>query len=74
MANAQFSAVSQITTSHIATPGGKNSVTDLQDAGGVTDESFHRMADDANIVPVIHYFDSVANARTFFVAKTCSTP
>jgi hypothetical protein len=60
------SAVSQIMTLHIATPGEKNSVTDLQDAGGVTDESFHRMADDANIVPVIHYFDSVAKARTFF--------
>jgi hypothetical protein len=43
-----------------------DSVADLQDAGGVTDKSVHRMADDANNVLVIHHFESLAKERAFF--------
>lgn len=43
-----------------------DSVADLQSSGGVTRESVHRMADDPNNILVLHYFDSVDAARTFF--------
>ncbi len=42
------------------------SVADLQAAGGVTQESFHRKADDPDTVLVLHYFDSVEKAQAFF--------
>jgi uncharacterized protein (DUF1330 family) len=43
-----------------------DSVSDLQKAGGVTAESVHRMVDDPNNVLVIHEFDTVDHARSFF--------
>jgi hypothetical protein len=38
----------------------------IQKAGGVTAESVHRMADDPDNVLVIHHFNTIAEARTFF--------
>jgi uncharacterized protein (DUF1330 family) len=43
-----------------------DSVSDLQKAGGVTAESVHRMVDDPDNVLVIHEFDTVDHARSFF--------
>jgi heme-degrading monooxygenase HmoA len=43
-----------------------DSVAGLQAAGGVTQESVYRMADDPDTVLVLHYFDSVDAARAFF--------
>lgn len=45
------------------------SVADLQAAGGVTQKSFHREADDPDNVLVLHYFDSVDKARAFFASS-----
>jgi heme-degrading monooxygenase HmoA len=42
-----------------------DSVSAMQNSGGVTSESVHRMADDPNNVLVLHYFDSVEAARAF---------
>jgi len=42
------------------------SVAPLQAAGGVTAESVHQMAGDPNNVLVIHEFDSLDSARSFF--------
>ncbi|MEV7647093.1 hypothetical protein [Arthrobacter sp. NPDC089319] len=42
-----------------------DSVADLQKSAGVTRESVHRMVDDPNNVLVLHYFDSVDQARAF---------
>jgi len=43
-----------------------DSVAPLQAAGGVIAESVHRMAGDPDNVLVIHHFDSVETARSFF--------
>ncbi|MCB5274143.1 hypothetical protein BJG92_01670 [Arthrobacter sp. SO5] len=43
-----------------------DSIADLQAAGGVTQQSVHRMAGDPDTVLVLHYFDSVEGARAFF--------
>ena len=43
-----------------------DSVADLQKAGGVTAESVHRAAGDPDNVLVIHEFETVDEARTFF--------
>jgi hypothetical protein len=42
------------------------SVAPLQEAGGVTAASFNRMAGDPDNVLVLHYFDTLAEAREFF--------
>jgi heme-degrading monooxygenase HmoA len=42
-----------------------DSVADLQESGGVTSKSVHRMVDDPNNVLVLHYFESVDKARAF---------
>ena len=42
------------------------SVADLQKAGGVTSESVHRMAGDPDNVLVVHEFETVDEARSFF--------
>ena len=42
-----------------------DSVADLQKEGGVTAESFHRMAGDPDNILVIHHFDTVETAREF---------
>jgi hypothetical protein len=39
---------------------------ELQKAGGVTAESVHRLADDPDNVLVIHHFNTIGEARTFF--------
>ncbi|GAC1384266.1 MAG: hypothetical protein NVSMB43_24780 [Pseudarthrobacter sp.] len=43
-----------------------DSVGDMQKEGGVTQESVHRMVDDPNNVLVIHHFDDVEKAKSFF--------
>ncbi|RAM38242.1 cyclase [Arthrobacter globiformis] len=43
-----------------------DSVADMQNDGGVTQQSVHRMADDPDNVLVIHHFDTVETARAFF--------
>ena len=43
-----------------------DSVAELQTAGGVTQQSVHRLAGDPNAVLVLHYFGSVDEARSFF--------
>lgn len=43
-----------------------DSVAPLQAAGGVTAASFHRMTDDPANILVLHYFDTVAEAKAFF--------
>ncbi len=43
-----------------------DSVASLQEGGGVTAESVHRMVDDPDNVLVIHHFASSAAAREFF--------
>ena len=43
-----------------------DSVGDMQKDGGVTQESVHRMVDDPNNVLVIHHFNNVETARSFF--------
>ena len=43
-----------------------DSVAPMQAAGGVTAESVHRMAGDPDNVLVIHEFDSMETARSFF--------
>jgi hypothetical protein len=50
------------------------SVADLQTAGGVTQQSFHRKADDPDTVLVLHYFDSLEKARAFFANPNSRTP
>jgi heme-degrading monooxygenase HmoA len=45
-----------------------DSVADLQAAGGVAQQSFHRKADDPDTVLVLHYFDSVDQAQAFFAS------
>jgi heme-degrading monooxygenase HmoA len=42
-----------------------DSVSQMRDSGGVTSGSVHRMVDDPNNVLVLHYFDSVDQARAF---------
>jgi hypothetical protein len=42
-----------------------DSVADMQKSAGVTGDSVHRMVDDPNNVLVLHYFDSVDQARAF---------
>jgi uncharacterized protein (DUF1330 family) len=42
------------------------SVSDLQKSGGVIAESVHRMAGDPSNVLVLHEFDTVEQARSFF--------
>jgi heme-degrading monooxygenase HmoA len=42
-----------------------DSVSEMQESGGVTSESVHRLVDDPNNVLVLHYFDSVEKARAF---------
>jgi uncharacterized protein (DUF1330 family) len=46
-----------------------DSVADLQKAGGVTAESVHRMAGDPDNVLVIHEFETVEEARSFFASE-----
>jgi uncharacterized protein (DUF1330 family) len=46
-----------------------DSVADLQKAGGVTAESVHRMAGDPDNVLVIHEFETVDEARSFFAGE-----
>jgi uncharacterized protein (DUF1330 family) len=46
-----------------------DSVADLQKAGGVTAESVHRMAGDPDNVLVIHEFETVEGARSFFASE-----
>ena len=43
-----------------------DSAAPMQKAGGVTAESVHRMAGDPDNVLIIHHFDSLAAAQTFF--------
>ena len=43
-----------------------DSVGDMQKASGVTQESVHQMVDDPNNVLVIHHFDTLEHARSFF--------
>lgn len=43
-----------------------DSVADMQKEGGVTGESVHRMAGDPDNVLVIHRFDTLEAAQTFF--------
>ena len=43
-----------------------DSVAPLRAEGGVTTQSVHRMAGDRDNVLVIHHFDTVAAARSFF--------
>ena len=42
-----------------------DSVSDMPEFGGITSESVHRTVDDPNNVLVLHYFDSVDEARAF---------
>ncbi|MDR6558426.1 quinol monooxygenase YgiN [Arthrobacter pascens] len=42
-----------------------DSADGLRQAGGVTDHSVHRMADDPNNVLVLHSFDSIDAARAY---------
>jgi hypothetical protein len=42
-----------------------DSVSDMPVFAGITSESVHRMVDDPNNVLVLHYFDSVDEARAF---------
>ena len=42
-----------------------DSVSDMPVFGGIKSESVHRMVDDPNNVLVLHYFDSVDEARAF---------
>lgn len=42
-----------------------DSVSDMPEFSGVTSDSVHRMVDDPNNVLVLHYFDSVDEARAF---------
>ena len=43
-----------------------DSVAELQSAGGVTQQSVHRMAGDPDAVLVLHSFGAVDEARSFF--------
>jgi quinol monooxygenase YgiN len=45
-----------------------DSVSQMQNDGGVTQQSVHRMADDPDNVLVIHYFNDVETARAFFAS------
>jgi len=45
-----------------------DSVADMQNDGGVTQQSVHRMADDPDNVLVIHKFDTVDAAKAFFAS------
>ncbi|MFF2032406.1 hypothetical protein [Arthrobacter sp. NPDC058192] len=40
-------------------------MSDVPEFGGITGESVHRTVDDPNNVLVLHYFDSVDEARAF---------
>ncbi|MET1065141.1 MAG: hypothetical protein ABWX85_09240 [Arthrobacter sp.] len=42
-----------------------DSVSDVPEFRGITSKSVHRTADDPNNVLVLHYFDSVDEARAF---------
>jgi heme-degrading monooxygenase HmoA len=42
-----------------------DSVSDVPAFSNITSESVHRMVDDPNNVLVLHYFDSVDEARAF---------
>jgi hypothetical protein len=46
-----------------------DSVSDMQNDGGVSRASVYRMADDPNNVLVIHHFDNVETAKAFFGRK-----
>ncbi|MFC7850163.1 hypothetical protein ACFUTU_16970 [Arthrobacter sp. NPDC057388] len=45
-----------------------DSVAGMQNDGGVTQQSVHRMADDPDNVLVIHHFKDVATAKAFFAS------
>jgi quinol monooxygenase YgiN len=45
-----------------------DSVADMQNNGGVTQQSVHRMAGDPDNVLVIHHFGDVETAKAFFAS------
>lgn len=45
-----------------------DSVAEMQDNGGVTQQSVHRMAGDPDNVLVIHHFNDVDTAKAFFAS------
>ena len=47
-----------------------DSVADMQNDGGVTQQSVHRMADDPDNVLVIHHFDNVEPQGRSLPART----